>query len=366
MKRKVLISIAMVCALIMAGCSQGKTGSNETVSEQVEETVSNVEIVSDDAGEETEIDGENTEEESIEADGEASEDVTQSDDEVPEAEEPLTNIELVTDLDEAYESLCEGKCDAIALSQTVAEKYVNKADGKLARTDIFFVTNTGKNVVIAKNGETSLIEIINTILKTADEYGYISAWINSARIRSGLDEGTIDAQTYPVDETYMYLLDSSKLKKPDLDLSNTEGVMKDIIDRGSIVIVTSPDFPPVEFKDENDVLYGSEMVLAKYVSDCLGVSLEIKETSFDNVLNLVESGEADIAFSGYAWTQEREDKYELSVEYGGGTAGDTLIVLSSEADNYHYLSDFVGKHIIVQKDSVQQTYVEEQILSLEQ
>ena len=370
MKRKVFISIAMVCALIMAGCAQGKNSSNDTVPEQVEETVSNIDNGIDDAEEETGKDEEKTENESIESSDEVSEEDALTDEEMPESNEHVTNIELVTDLDEAYEALCEGKCDAIALSKTVAENYVNKSEGKLALTEIYFTTNAGRNVAIAKKGETSLIDSINSIIKTADDNGYISTWINDERIRSGIDtesEGRkIKESDHPIDDTYMYLLDSSVLKKPEIDLSNATGVLKEIVDRGKIIIATSPDFPPIEFKDENGVLYGSDMVLVKYVADCLGVSLEIKETSFDDVLNMIESGQADIAFSGFAWTQDREDKYELSVEYGGGNDGDTLIVLSSEADNYHYLSDFVGKHIIVQKGSLQQTYVEEQILSLEQ
>ena len=43
----------------------------------------------------------------------------------------------------------------------------------------------------------------------------------------------------------------------------------------------------------------------------------------------------------------------------------TLIVPADKAENYKSLEDFVGKHIIAQASSLQQMYVEDQILSLD-
>ena len=42
----------------------------------------------------------------------------------------------------------------------------------------------------------------------------------------------------------------------------------------------------------------------------------------------------------------------------------TLIVPADKADQYKSLQDFVGKHIIAQASSLQQMYVEDQILAL--
>ena len=40
------------------------------------------------------------------------------------------------------------------------------------------------------------------------------------------------------DSTYAYLLDTSSLKKPELDLKNPSGVLKDVLDRGVLRIAS--------------------------------------------------------------------------------------------------------------------------------
>ena len=55
-----------------------------------------------------------------------------------EKESTKTNLELVATLDQAILSLAAGKCDAVALDGTTAQRYVDQSDGAFAMSGINF------------------------------------------------------------------------------------------------------------------------------------------------------------------------------------------------------------------------------------
>lgn len=292
---------------------------------------------------------------------------------------PKTELELVTTLDQAILALSSGKCDAVALDGTTAQNYVEQSGGQFAMSGINFdLTIYGDyegNVAAAKKGETSLMEAVNACINTAMENGYYPLWTAIAKIQSGTeDEAALKVAgdnpiflDVPIDDTYAYLVDTADLVKPELDLSNADGVLKKILDSGEMVIATSPDYPANEFITEDGTVYGCEMMLAKYVADCLGVKLKIETMDFSAVLTAVDTGKVDMSFSGFGWKADRAEAFELSVGYVGDddVTFHTLIVPADKADQYKSLQDFVGKHIIAQASSLQQMYVEDQILTLD-
>ena len=166
---------------------------------------------------------------------------------------------------------------------------------------------------------------------------------------------------------YAYLLEGFTYEKPELDLSDAEGVLKQVLEKGTLIVATSPDYPPAEFVTEDGSVYGSEMMLAEYVAECLGVQLVIETMDFNGTLTAPDTGKVDISFSGFGWKADRAENYELSVGYTGSDKdyGHTLIVAFKDAGNYSELSDFIGKHILAQASSLQQMYVEDQIIALD-
>ena len=291
-----------------------------------------------------------------------------------------TELELVTSLDQAILALSTGKCDAVALDGTTAENYVAQSNGQFAMSNVNFDLSIygdyEGNVAAAKKGETSLMDVVNQCINTAMTNEDYSLWTAIAKIQSGTeDEDALeivgDTPIYnnaAVDDTYLYLLDTTDLVKPELDLSNADGVLANILSNGVMVVATSPDYPAAEFITEDGTVYGSEMMLAKYVADCLGVGFKIETMDFNAVLTAVDTGKVDIAFSGFGWKADRAEAFELSVGYTGDddVTYHTLIVPAADANNYKTLADFVGKHIVAQASSLQQMYVEDQILALEE
>ncbi|MCR4949850.1 MAG: transporter substrate-binding domain-containing protein [Solobacterium sp.] len=170
--------------------------------------------------------------------------------------------------------------------------------------------------------------------------------------------------------TYAYLLDTTDLKKPELDLSKADGVLKKVLDNGFLCIGTSPDYPAAEWITDDGTIYGSEMMLAKYVADSLGVDLKIETMDFGSTFAAVDTGKVDCAFSGYGWKKDREEAYEITIGYIGEQDDDdeayhTVIVAAKDADKYKSFSDFIGTHILAQVNSLQEMYAQDQIVALD-
>ena len=164
--------------------------------------------------------------------------------------------------------------------------------------------------------------------------------------------------------TYAYLLDTTDLKKPEIDLESADGALKKVLDKGVLTVVTSPDFPPDEWVDEEGKIHGSEMMLAKYIADCLEVDLEIRQTDLAGTFAAVDAGEADCVFAGLGWRKDREETYEVTMGYAGeeGEAEMfcTVIVTSENADKYTAIEDLAEARCAVQTGSLQEMFCDEQ------
>ncbi|MEE0557977.1 MAG: transporter substrate-binding domain-containing protein [Bulleidia sp.] len=154
-----------------------------------------------------------------------------------------------------------------------------------------------------------------------------------------------------------------ELGKADVDLSKADGKLKDILDKGQIVLATSPDYPPSEFVDDQGNVKGSDIMLAQYIANSLGVDLKVETMDFNAVLTAVDTGKVDIGISGFGYKADRAEQFELSNGYQSSSAAahHTLLVPAEKADEYKSLADFSGKKIDTQANSLQEMYVTDQI-----
>lgn len=154
-----------------------------------------------------------------------------------------------------------------------------------------------------------------------------------------------------------------ELGKADVDLSKADGKLKDILDKGQIVLGTSPDYPPSEFVDDQGNVKGSDIMLAQYIANSLGVDLKVETMDFNAVLTAVDTGKVDIGISGFGYKADRAEQFELSHGYQSSSAAahHTLLVPAEKADEYKSLADFSEKKIDTQANSLQEMYVTDQI-----
>lgn len=175
------------------------------------------------------------------------------------------------------------------------------------------------------------------------------------------EEPKTDAWVY---EGVKYAEMYENLGKAEIDLSNAEGKLQEILTKGELVIATSPDYPPSEFVDmTSGEIMGSDILLAKYIANSLGVSLKVEAMDFSAVLTSVDTGKCDLAISGLGYKADRAEVFELSHGYQSSSAAahHTILVKSEDVDKYNSLADFKGKTIDAQANSLQQMYCEDQL-----
>lgn len=146
---------------------------------------------------------------------------------------------------------------------------------------------------------------------------------------------------------------------------SSQNRLEKILESGKLVLATSPDFAPLEFEDlsSGEAQYvGSDIELAKYIAEKLGVELEISAMDFSAVQAAIPSGQADIAISGFARTEERAQNMELSTPFNiTEDGGQTVLVAKGEGANYTAAEDFSGLQIGAQNGSLQYNLVSEQL-----
>ena len=136
---------------------------------------------------------------------------------------------------------------------------------------------------------------------------------------------------------------------------------------GKLTVAISPDFAPMEFvdptKDGQDMYVGFDVTLAKTVAEKLGLELVIMPMSFDACQTAVYAGTVDMSISGYSWTEERAENYNISNYYHAGDNEDEqiLITLAANGDKFATVEGLAGAKIGAQNASLQQSLTEEQL-----
>ena len=166
---------------------------------------------------------------------------------------------------------------------------------------------------------------------------------------------------------------SSPAAGPVSDAAPTEasaasnGVLDEIKASGELHITLSPDFAPMEFidssKDGQEQYVGRDVFLAKYIADYIGVKLVIEPMSFDACQTAVYTASVPMSVSGYVWTEERAESYEISDYYydGDNKIEPVILIRTADAEKYTSSEDFNGVDIGAQNASLQMQLVTSQL-----
>lgn len=136
---------------------------------------------------------------------------------------------------------------------------------------------------------------------------------------------------------------------------STDNSLKNVQDKGTLVVALSPEYAPFEFRtlvDGKDTIVGADIELAKEIGKELGVEVEFSAMSFDNVLNSVQNGKVDLAISGISATEERAKVFDFSVPYY--TSTNKLIINKANSSQFTSISSLESAQIGVQKGSIQE------------
>lgn len=145
--------------------------------------------------------------------------------------------------------------------------------------------------------------------------------------------------------------------------------LEDILNRGYLEVATEPSFAPNEFidptKSGEEQYVGSDIELAKFIANDLGVELRLKPMDFTSVLGSISSGKFDLAISALAYTPERAQTMNLSKGYYYGSEDPQkaygILIRREDADQIRGIEDLAGKSVVAQNGSIQEQFVQEQI-----
>ena len=124
-------------------------------------------------------------------------------------------------------------------------------------------------------------------------------------------------------------------------------------------VALSPDFAPMEFVDVSksgqDSYVGFDVTLANFIADELGMELEIVPMSFNACQVAVETKSVDMSISGFSWTEDRAENYNLSDYYyaGENETEQVIITLAANDGAFPEATSFSGKKVAAQNASLQ-------------
>ena len=114
----------------------------------------------------------------------------------------------------------------------------------------------------------------------------------------------------------------------------------------TLVVGVSADYAPFEFMypdaGGNMVYGGIDISVAQYVADEMGLTMQVENMSFDNLLASLDKGDFDIVLSAMEATPERLENADFSDPYYTDVPP-AILVKADKADQYKTLADFSGK-----------------------
>ena len=132
-------------------------------------------------------------------------------------------------------------------------------------------------------------------------------------------------------------------------------------------VAISPDFAPMEFVIYNDKgeaeFAGFDVMLAEYIAAELGMELQIMPMDFGACQAAVSTGAVDMSISGFSWTEERAQNYNLSDYYyaGDNETEQVLITVAANAGKYTTVDALKGLKVGAQSASLQEALCKEQL-----
>ncbi len=140
------------------------------------------------------------------------------------------------------------------------------------------------------------------------------------------------------------------------DIAKKElGKIERIRKAGKIVVGTSADYPPYEFRllpeMENEIV-GIDIDIAEAIAADLNVKLEIKNFDFNKLFNELTAGNIDLILAGLAPSQEREKIVDFSIPYY--QAIQNMLIRAKDGDKIKLLEDLRGKVVGTQTGSIQE------------
>jgi len=147
----------------------------------------------------------------------------------------------------------------------------------------------------------------------------------------------IPAREITVTSTYTTTVGAAQTVTQTVTIEKTvTGVARDVVweniqKRGTIIVGTSPDWPPFEFLDpKTGKLTGFEVELMELIAERLGLKVDWKTMDFATIIVAVEHKDIDLGVSGFSVTPERLEVVQYTLYHT--ITESQLIMLKDKAE----------------------------------
>lgn len=185
---------------------------------------------------------------------------------------------------DAVEDLKNGKLDCVIIDNEPARLFVSQNKGLQILPDTFL----DERYAIAVGKENTAL-----LLELNDALGELK------------DDGTVSriSANYIGDNTGSY------------QYTSPEGVSRS---KGELVMATSLDFAPYEWKNESGEAVGIDVDIFSALCDRLGYEPVIRDMKFEDIIDAVISGKADIGMAALTITEDRMKDVDFTDIYAKG------------------------------------------------
>ena len=137
------------------------------------------------------------------------------------------------------------------------------------------------------------------------------------------------------------------------DAGEADGLLKEIQDKGKIVVGMEGDWAPWSYHDtETNEVIGYDADTARAIGEKLGVEVEIVEAPWESLFAGLDDGRYDMVVNGVEITDERSEKYDFSEPYA---YIHTALVVRGDNEDIKSFEDLKGKKTV---NSIGSTYME--------
>ena len=138
-----------------------------------------------------------------------------------------------------------------------------------------------------------------------------------------------------------------------VDLSNADGLLKQVLDKGTLVAGMEGNWAPWSYHDlDTNEVIGYDADTARAIGEKLGVEVQIVEAPWESLFAGLDDGCYDIVINGVEVTDERSEKYDFSEPYA---YIHTALVVRKDNEEIKSFDDLKGKKTV---NSIGSTYME--------
>jgi len=144
--------------------------------------------------------------------------------------------------------------------------------------------------------------------------------------------------------------------------SSSDNSVKNIKDKGTLVMGTSADYAPFEFpivKNGKKTITGYDVFIAQQIAKDMGVKLKITNTEFPSLITDLKNKKVDIVLAGMVSTDERKKQVSFSDSYY--KVENVLLVNKVDENKFNSISDLKGLQIGAQQSTVQEKIATKQM-----